>query len=760
MPARPRVYYALRLIRSWRHCSVAPMRRVWACIGAAGLAVVILWISNAGFFFYRDNFSTHYPVKFLTAAILAGGELPLWNPMAAGGQPLAGNANYLTFYPTTLLYLIIPSHVAFNLHFFLHLALAWWGMKALLRDHEIPLDLSRGVATLYLLSGTTVSCLVFYNLVVAVAILPWAFLFLRRLLATPRLPDAMMLGATCGLLGLAAEPLVVIGFAVTAAAYALTRTRPRVPALLFLSIAVSAIVAAPQLLSFQEISRETERARFPFSTAAVLAASVEPIRVAEIVTGPPMGSVLDHGENGYWANRGERRWPPFLLSLMVSSLALPALIRRHSSATRFYGFASIVTLAIALGSANPLIVALVDRFELLRIVRYPEKLMILFTLLVCVAIGILLRDIARGGRFRLSAALATVVIALTAVAVWVTAEVSTGALYRILLTALLQILALVPLMIPHSGIRPRTALMLAILPLAIWLPSIVPLDHSAFYTEPSPVAAQLEEAVVHATTGTVPWSVADPQTIYRFYAFRLHPTFGIRHGVSYALTRSPEGMHSYLSRLAAERFQALPPELGERYLQIHGVTRLITGQPVALQGFDLISSYQARAGDVLIYEIGRARPFLWIPREVLTTGDAGAAVRRIESPGHDVLATTVVPAHVPETDQGARATIRLLDRRSQSLTFAINAASDTVVVVNQTWFSAWHASSGRERLATFPADIDRLGLLVPAGEREVSLTFGRRRHLIGGSALLSLGLLLSSLGISIWSRIRTAVPAR
>jgi hypothetical protein len=736
------------------------MRRLWVCIGAAALAVAILWISNAGFFFYRDNVSTHYPVKHLTATILAGGELPLWNPMAGGGQPLAGNANYLTFYPTTLLYLFVPSHVAFNLHFFLHLILAWWGMKALLRDHDVPLQLSRGVATLYLLSGTTVSCLAFYNLVAAVGLLPWAFLFLRRLLASPRLPDAMMLGATCGLLGLAAEPLVVIGFAATAAAYVLTRAQPRVPALLFVSIAVSAIVAAPQLLSFQEISRETERARFPFSAETVLAASVEPLRLAEIVTGPVLGSVLDHGESGYWANRGERRWPPFFLSLMMSSLALPALIRRHSSASRFHGIASIIILSIALGSSNPLIVALIDRFDFLRIARYPEKMMILFTLLICVAIGILLRDVAAGLRFRLSAAIGIAVIALTAATVWIFAGVSTGAFHRVLFATLLQIVALTPLLVSSNGVRLRAGLALAILPLAFWLPSIVPLDRSLFYTERSTIAARLDGEITQATTASVPWNLADSHTTYRFYAFRLHPIFGIRHGVSYALTRSPEGMHSYLSRLATERFQALPLELGERYLRIHGVSRLVRNQPLERPGFGLISSYRAPAGDVLVYEMADSRPFLWIPRELVTVRHAGAAVQRIESPGHDVLSTAVIPSYVPETDQDPGATARLLDRRSQNLRFAMRASSATVVVVNKTWFSAWRASSGGEHLLTFPTDIDRMGILVPAGDREVSLTFGRRRHLTGGSWLISIGLLLSSLGISIWSRIRTAVPAR
>src|SRR5437763_1848502 len=89
------------------------------------LSAFCILIAVFGFFFHRDNFSTHYPIKVISASAFRAGEIPFWNPFDGGGQPLAGNPNTLTFYPDNVLYLVLPPHVAFNLHFLIHLVLGW-----------------------------------------------------------------------------------------------------------------------------------------------------------------------------------------------------------------------------------------------------------------------------------------------------------------------------------------------------------------------------------------------------------------------------------------------------------------------------------------------------------------------------------------------------------------------------------------------------------------------------------------------------------
>src|SRR6266550_2372078 len=117
------------------------------------LATSALFASTFGFFFYRDNFSTHYPIKVLSALSFRSGEIPYWNFADAGGQPLAGNPNTLTFYPDNILYLFLPAHVAFNLHFLLHLGLAWFAMRALCRRIGASPGAAQFAATMYAVSG-------------------------------------------------------------------------------------------------------------------------------------------------------------------------------------------------------------------------------------------------------------------------------------------------------------------------------------------------------------------------------------------------------------------------------------------------------------------------------------------------------------------------------------------------------------------------------------------------------------------------------
>ena len=53
---------------------------------------------------YQDASMTHLPGKWATVETLRKGEFPYLNPYASFGQPLAGNPNFGTFFPDTLLY--------------------------------------------------------------------------------------------------------------------------------------------------------------------------------------------------------------------------------------------------------------------------------------------------------------------------------------------------------------------------------------------------------------------------------------------------------------------------------------------------------------------------------------------------------------------------------------------------------------------------------------------------------------------------------
>lgn len=227
--------------------------------------------SYSGFFFFRDNLTTHYPLKVISAETFRSGEIPWWNFHDMGGQPLAGNPNALTFYPDNVLYLFLPAHVAFNLHFFLHLAGGFFAMRALCSARGLgDRDATVGAA-LWLLSGVVVSTTAFYNLVTNVFLIPLAFLGAEK--RSPRL-----LGCAFGLMVLGSEPMTMFGTALAVAVVAAGRMRWTSIAA---AIVLSAGVAAPQLAAYSEIAAEVERS-VPMSPSAVLATSLTWTRVAEI----------------------------------------------------------------------------------------------------------------------------------------------------------------------------------------------------------------------------------------------------------------------------------------------------------------------------------------------------------------------------------------------------------------------------------------------------------------------------------------------
>lgn len=333
--------------------------RRWLVVLLAAGCLTLAWF---GFFFFRDNFSTHYPFKAVSAAALRAGTIPWWNPADGGGQPLAGNPNALTFYPDNVLYLFLPTHVAFNLHFLLHLVLGWFAMRALIRD--TPLSPRRGGeptpegrmnaatfgATFWVLSGAAISALAFYNLVTAIALIPFALWAAQR-----RSP--LVYGGAFGLLILGTEPMTIVATAVAVAIVVFDVKR------IVLAIVVALIIASPQLVAYSEIAREVERAR-GYSAQTVLNASFDPRRLLELLVGPFL----------------HFNAPQLFPSLLLGVIVIPALLRRSR-----WTVAAAVLLFFALGRFNPVVRALVEGVPALRFARFPEK----FALPLCAVLVVL-----------------------------------------------------------------------------------------------------------------------------------------------------------------------------------------------------------------------------------------------------------------------------------------------------------------------------------------------------------------------------------
>jgi hypothetical protein len=577
--------------------------RLFFLLLLAVFGALLAWL---GFFFFRDNFATHYPIKVLSAAAFRAGEIPWWNFADGGGQPLAGNPNTLTFYPDNFLYLLLPAHVAFNLHFLLHLALGWLAMRALTRS-------SFG-AWLWVLSGVAISMLSFYNLVTAIALVPFAFLAAERRSATK-------LGLAFGLLALAGEPVTI---AATAIAVLILFTRRRGDAerestsasprlrVTIVSLFIAIVIAAPQLIAYAEIASEVERAH-PYSAHTVLSASFDPRRLIELIAGPFLS--IDR--------------PHLFPSLVIGLIVIPALFRRSR-----YTLIAAIMFFFALGSFNPIVRWVIESVDVLRAGRFPEK----FALVLCAALVVLAAEYFR------------------------------------------------------QSTTPRIWTIVTFVPLLWWTVWMIPIDWFAPYRTDAQPARRV--FVPYAPGGQ-----AIDRDSYRDRARRLEPLFGATAGLEFVLNRSGDGMHSLLSRIAAERFAA-------------------TRNPAWLQI--------------------AATPSAIVP-EVIAAPSIPDAVNLIES------GAPAVAPHAFTSAPGARVT-RVL-REGQQITIDVASNGPSLLAVDQSYFRAWSARMGDRELDTLPVNLDRLGVIVPASGT-VTLRFGRHHTLAVVAWVLS-SLLLAALLVAM-----------
>ncbi len=558
------------------------------------LAILGVLLASLGFFFFRDNFATHYPIKVLSAAAFRAGEIPWWNFADGGGQPLAGNPNTLTFYPDNFLYLLLPAHVAFNLHFLLHLALGWIAMKSLTR--------SNFGATLWVLSGVAISALSFYNLTTAIALVPFAFLAVER-------RSAVRLGVAFGLLALAGEPVMIVATAIAVLVLAVGRMRI-VP--IVIAAVISFVIASPQLIAYGEIAAEVERAH-RYSAHTVLSASFDPRRLLELIAGPFISIDTPH----------------LFPSLVIGLIVIPALFRRSR-----YTLIAALMLFFALGSFNPIVRWAVESIDVLRAGRFPEK----FALVLCAALVVL-----AAGYFGKSA-------------------------------------------------TPRIWTIVTFVPLLCWTVWMIPIDWFSPYQTVSQPARRV-------FVPPAPGGQTIDRDSYRERGRRLEALFGATAGLEYVLNRSGDGMHSLLSRIAAERFAA-------------------THNPAWLRLAIAPSS---------------------IVPEAIATPSIPDAVNLIESG-----AAAVAPRELMSAP-GARVT--RVQREGQQITIDVSSNGPSLLVVDQSYFRAWSARIGDRDLDTLPVNLDRLGVIVP-GSSTVILRFGRHHTLVVVAWVLST-LLLAALLVAM-----------
>lgn len=169
-----------------------------------------------------DNLLQNYPLRVLVGTDLRQGSLPLWDPFVWSGTPLLAGLNAGAFYPMTLLFAVVSSHVAWVIGQIFVFSSVGVGTFLLFRSGGTSAFTAFLGAFSFTFAGAVASqTAVHIDMGEGLASLPWALLAVRRIGDDGRWRWAVLLGIAFALSILAGSPEAILDTAALCVAFAL-----------------------------------------------------------------------------------------------------------------------------------------------------------------------------------------------------------------------------------------------------------------------------------------------------------------------------------------------------------------------------------------------------------------------------------------------------------------------------------------------------------------------------------------------------------
>ncbi len=748
----------------------------------------------------RDVLNSHFPMKWSQAEAMRRGYFPLIDPYRAGGQPLAGNLNAAPFYPSNLLFLVGSTFWAFNAHFWLHLLLAPFAFYWMARSWGLGREPAWAAAVCWTASGFYLSHLNFYNLIAGVTLAPALIAACLDFVRAGRRRGllAAVVAILWALMILGGDPqTAMLALLLAGAAVVLVwRERPAGSgwsgiALLVAAFACGTLITLPQLVEFLRILPLSFRGHMGYSEKAVTTASWDPRQAAEwllpFLFGRP--DVLSKG--GFWGSQFFTGVPPYYLSLYPGLLALALVAASGRPRGRAAGWAwggIAFGLFMSLGRFNPVAEWLLTS-PLQKSLRYPVKFWLPVAVGAALLCGLGYERLQTAGARRLFRG-TLLVLALAFAAFWC-----------FLTFAPERAEAWLDLFIPRpasfiagerlrwAGLSLLSLAVLAALGLALWvsrrswrlggallvgvhaatqlwlLQPLYPMDAVVPYLVPPPALAWVPANLIAANPdynylfgpsslrqGRFP----EPHTrwLERRSFFELYPFAAPMWGRRYELNSSPEGLDTFLVRLAQSSVKAAKDPERVRLLAAWGVGRLLLNHP--LEPLDpvspharLIKTLPSFGRKLYIYEVTARAPEVFLARRIFRAPDPRSAYRRLTDAGFDPRTDAVLPGPGQPMEMTGGGSARILRRGPESLEIETAAGPGGGLLVVQRADLLFHATIDGRPAEVLTANAFRIGVQVPAGLHRVRLDVDRRplhRSLWGTMGGVLLLVVLARLG--------------
>jgi len=332
---------------------------------------------------------------------------PLWDPFAVLGKPFAADLLNGVYYVPHWPLRWLPEPIDFNAGIALHHVIAASGMYGLLRYRRVAVSAAALGSLVFGFGGVLISLDSVPNGLYSAAWLPWIALAFEAWCERRTTANLALLSITLSMAMLGALPEFVVFADGLLVARGVERARTgRGPLLresitaLVLANVLAAGLCAVQLVPFGEyIGRSTRLGGL--KETGVLSYSLSPLGVLTFLLPRHFvdASGRFHETAGLWEGTLSRA--PWMLTLYVGAVmvvSVAAYPRLSRFQRRWWGTIACLSLLLALGKNLPGYAWLVQHVVVLRMVRYPEKFLIIAHSALAVAIALGLDDARRNPR--------------------------------------------------------------------------------------------------------------------------------------------------------------------------------------------------------------------------------------------------------------------------------------------------------------------------------------------------------------------------